>query len=533
MQNLKFLKTPAAWSLIFLGLCAIIIATQYPPFFRSPILNRDAGAFQYVGWQFLEGKSLYADVWDHKPPGVFYVIASSQAIFGSTRAILGVEYLITVMFIVIIYFLLKRHFSLWITTSSTLLTMMLMIRLNLAGELYTSTFALLPLVIALFYADKVVKMNRFDWRYFIIGAMGGLVLLFKYNLGATFFSIGLILCWRIVSGNPRQRRSNILALGLMGLGTIVVLMLGILPLVFQDALSEAYEASLHYNVLYANSEISWERLNDRLYNLEESHRKTTLLWTMLIGGMLVTYKIITRDNRLPRFPMANFIVWLATPIETALLLVPAQAFVHYYAVLLPAGALMTAYLLQSIEYLLALVDLSVKQRRRILGFFVILLISGSIRPTFAAVTGFNREFGKDDRRREVLNMLKTTVAPDETFLIWGAESGFYVASERSAASRFFYQYALLRNGYDNPALTTQFIADLEQSPPKIIIDTHTSNFRMPPLDRTARALWIPPEDYGLKPELEPFFEFVAQHYIIMDFDMPFGWVVYEYQSTIE
>src|ERR1043165_359368 len=37
--------------------------------------SRDSGVFLYVGWRFLSGDIPYRDVWDHKPPLVYFVDA--------------------------------------------------------------------------------------------------------------------------------------------------------------------------------------------------------------------------------------------------------------------------------------------------------------------------------------------------------------------------------------------------------------------------------------------------------------------------
>src|SRR6266496_1916463 len=37
--------------------------------------SRDSGVFLYVGWRFLNGDIPYRDVWDHKPPLIYFVDA--------------------------------------------------------------------------------------------------------------------------------------------------------------------------------------------------------------------------------------------------------------------------------------------------------------------------------------------------------------------------------------------------------------------------------------------------------------------------
>ena len=39
------------------------------------IPGRDSGVFLYMGWQILRGRIPYRDVWDHKPPAIYYIDA--------------------------------------------------------------------------------------------------------------------------------------------------------------------------------------------------------------------------------------------------------------------------------------------------------------------------------------------------------------------------------------------------------------------------------------------------------------------------
>jgi hypothetical protein len=37
--------------------------------------SRDSGVFLYVGWRLLQGDIPYRDIWDHKPPLIYFVDA--------------------------------------------------------------------------------------------------------------------------------------------------------------------------------------------------------------------------------------------------------------------------------------------------------------------------------------------------------------------------------------------------------------------------------------------------------------------------
>src|SRR3954464_9636902 len=48
--------------------------------------GRDQGIYAVVGDAMLDGKMPYRDVWDFKPPGIFFVFAFAEALFGKAMA---------------------------------------------------------------------------------------------------------------------------------------------------------------------------------------------------------------------------------------------------------------------------------------------------------------------------------------------------------------------------------------------------------------------------------------------------------------
>ncbi len=74
---------PAAVSwLVWLGILVVYIWLRVP-LLEVP-LDRDEGAFAVVGQAILHGDLPYRDIFDHKPPGLFYLFASALFVFPST-----------------------------------------------------------------------------------------------------------------------------------------------------------------------------------------------------------------------------------------------------------------------------------------------------------------------------------------------------------------------------------------------------------------------------------------------------------------
>ncbi len=105
---------------------------------------------------------------------------------------------------------------------------------------------------------------------------------------------------------------------------------------------------------------------------------------------------------------------------------------------------------------------------------------------------------------DVINHIRENTDEDDHILVWGAEGGIYFLSDRTAPTRFFYQYPLFRQGYANNDLIKEFTSDVVGSPPAIIIDTHDPKISI--------SLNMADPERRYPEQLQPFIEFVDTHY---------------------
>jgi len=63
---------------VYLVLAAALVRL---PSYLAPI-GRDSGVFLYHGARILAGEVPYRDLWDHKPPGIYYLDAWGSCLAG-------------------------------------------------------------------------------------------------------------------------------------------------------------------------------------------------------------------------------------------------------------------------------------------------------------------------------------------------------------------------------------------------------------------------------------------------------------------
>ena len=76
--------------------------------------SRDSGVFLYIGWRLLHGDLPYRDVWDHKPPLIYFVDALGISLTpASLWGVWILQFLFLFFTLLIIYKLLDQEFGLY------------------------------------------------------------------------------------------------------------------------------------------------------------------------------------------------------------------------------------------------------------------------------------------------------------------------------------------------------------------------------------------------------------------------------------
>lgn len=95
------LKSAAPW--IVLVLAVVYVAVTLIPCITIPP-GRDQGTYLTVGNSILHGKVLYRDIWDNKPPAIFWFFAGVGAVFGRVFWLAGaMDILLTALTSILLY----------------------------------------------------------------------------------------------------------------------------------------------------------------------------------------------------------------------------------------------------------------------------------------------------------------------------------------------------------------------------------------------------------------------------------------------
>lgn len=183
------------WTPVLAAVGAILSAKPSPP-----LPFRDSGLFLYVASIVRAGGVPYRDVWDHKPPLVYYIDAIGLALGGSWGVWL-LQLLVVTATVVVAYSMLRRAFGRRgaIVGAAVLLCG---ISFLLDGGNLTEEYALLAQVAALRLFVDGGDAGYTGRRMFLIGILAACAALLKPTLVAIWLAGALYVTLRRRSHAP-------------------------------------------------------------------------------------------------------------------------------------------------------------------------------------------------------------------------------------------------------------------------------------------------------------------------------------------
>ena len=535
-------KAVIFFGLILLGAITVMVllsATEYWLVART----RDSGVFMYIGSEILEGRIPYRDIWDHKPPLIFYINALGILINPEHWwGVWWMQFAFLYGTLLIAFILIKRQLGMLPAIASCAALVVLFQPLYEQGN-FTEQYALLFQFTAL-YLFIALKQQPKQWHGYAVGMTGAFAFLLRQNLIGVWVAIGMYLLGEALL--TRKWRENLQLLRRMVIGGIVPLVLVGVYFALYGALDELWDAVFTYNFAHvgsgqgasASADLSRMWLHGfRNITLGESRFPPFML--MPVAFIMALLYVRRANNQTRPIIVLSLILF---PIEVILANLSGYNFTHYFLTWLPVFTLLIAiavYIL--IQVLAAIRDRygwhKSRQFVKSQGFAAVgvqgLIIAAMLLHLYPNVVMYleqKREY-PNNYIHEVPNFaveyVRRYTELTDYLLVWGAQTEIYDLTERPAPSRFVYQYPLTKLGYDMARVTNEFYKDLLAHPPELIIDTR--NRALPPLDAELLPRWQPRPGHGWHDGLQDIIDFVEANYVL-ESDEANGWFIYRLQN---
>ncbi len=454
----------------FSVLAALAVTLPHSPA-NMPYVWPDGGMFLYAGARILEGGLPYREVWDHKPPLVYYLNALGLWLTpGSRWGVWGLEALAVFAATVLSVNVLRRAFGLALALLVTVIYLITFFSIIEDGNL-TETFVL-PLQFACLALAYTVETNRagvYRWRGFLIGIFLALIFFLKSNE----IGIGIaIAAYILLKAFPQRTwRHAAQQLAFIAGGFALVTTIALLTLAAQNNLGEFWRAAIVFNVIYARQFDFWASRFDALAAGHGYLVGSGLILFALLGFIIGANTLLFARERLaPRVRPLLTICALALPIELVLVTTTGRPFDHYFAALLYVVAVWAAFffftLFQVLQMMLADAPPRAQQFAAVsFGVVIVLTLLPALRQNFMWAQTLHQL-----EPPAVVQFLREHTSPDDTVLVLGYEPRILFFAGRRAPTRFVNTGHLLQKDFVTPAIAQEFYQDILNQKPAYIVD---------------------------------------------------------------
>lgn len=528
------LSHPTRWLLLAGVLIVFAISITTSPLYQ-PVPGPDSGVFLYVGQQILDGKMPYKDVWDHKPPAIHYINALGLLVGGGSRwGVWTLEFLALLSAACLGYIVMRRAFgrlpaifgtAIWVSSLPFLLS----------GGNFAEEYSL-PLQFGSLYLFQLSeKQERFGRFLLLAGVLTAACFLLKQNLIGIGVSIAITIA--VTRAVAKEWENMLKRLGVFIVGTASVLAIAVLYFSIEGALGSLLSASFLYNFDMArnNRDVVDDLIRPLFQGLQNMSYSGAAV--MALSGWVAGIAYVRLgDNAKARWDPILLASLVAAPIQFGLMIAGGRRPNDYYFVAwLPTFSILAAFL----AYLLT--NRSGTAYRAVgsldkssTGTLVTtaLLIAMSVLPAMRLV-GDLRFVGKlrpPNPTAAVVEYIRANTHPSDSILVWGSASGVNFLADRRSPTRFVYQFPVY---WESPfgGLFEEFLDELNESKPLLVIDTSSTNINVPPIDpeeaeqwaRLTKSLWP-------SPGMQRFHQYIHSNYRLLGTVGAEGWRVYR---TIE
>lgn len=456
-RNSKF--NFALLPLVFLLALSVILIVERLTVPQMP-LSPDAGAYAVIGHELLQGKLLYVDIWDHKPPAIFVTFIIAEMLFGySSETIFILSILINLVVLFGLFYAAKAGpggvvsgllaASLWVIVSGFF---------DLEGREPNTEIFLNACVIWAFALFAQNQRNKFTAKHsFFIGLLFTLGSFYKPVIiaNALFLVTAHIIFSPSGAENRKKALTDALFIGAIGMAGWIA---AFGYFAATDRLEVFYRTIVSYNSYYSGN-----LLTNIFAPLQGRSELFLDFMNPLVGLSLVGLIVTFIHNRRQSALLAAFAAstWIAIAI-------PGHFYVHYFQLWLPPLIIGASW---AIGFFTISERFWFRYGSYAAGFLLFgVLIINQVGSYQSALAGNWSKFlnpplvAGEDTARKINNLL----ASDETFFLWGNTPNLYLLTGRKPPTAIIFHQHL----FESPMvsrLSERVKEDLERERPEMLV----------------------------------------------------------------
>ncbi|HEY4365568.1 MAG TPA: glycosyltransferase family 39 protein [Bryobacteraceae bacterium] len=460
---------------VLVGILLALFFARWLPHGSRAVLDNDSGIFLFIGQQIDNGLAPYAEVWDHKPPLVFWLNALALRITsGSPRGIVYLAGLFVFAAFLLLWFILRPRVGIYPSAIALLLALNLIPQL-ISTPNSTELFSLPLQALAFFLLARDVEGEHHAYTPVLQGLLAAALFQLRPNNAAA-----ILLYVAVLSYDCLRRRELPRLIGHLGifsfafvLGNVVLLW----PVIHGGHLREYWEAAFQFNAQYSARRPALMHV----YAIGVGLGYLSAFGGSLIAGASAATVLWARPSWTKMHDRFALLALFLFVLEIAGSSVSGMAFEHYFILWLLPATVLAGIFFQRCS--LAIGSASFAQAS-VCGACIILL-AGSL---FESVRGVGEAMTKyADSAASVLEYVQPRASASDRVYVWNSDAEFVFRLGRKPVSRFFHSASMVEKGaYRTQA--KEALLNVEQMRPAFIIEDHLRE--------------IPPMFEGAAPSLE-------------------------------
>ncbi len=425
------------------------------PSLFEPFTYADEGIYLTLGQAMQQGKILYREIHDNKPP-LLYLLAALAGNFTYFRLLLMIWGLFTIyLFSLLARQLFPQKPKAWLLATGffAILTSVHTFEGNIANA---ENFMLLPTIAGFWLILKNLK-NKSMFPFFLAGSFFALAVLFKIPAAFDFLAALIFLCFISIKRKEKLPASRYLLVSILGFA--LPFLMTFIYFYYQKALSQYLVAAFYQNIPYLSS---WGGQSQAF-----SFPFGFLARSLIVAGTVIIVFLFSK-----RLTLASqlILIWFSFSLFAALL--SSRPYPHYLLQIMPSLSLAFGLIL-------------ICSWEKFLPFFLMAVFVATFwafhfwhYPNLSYYLNFyqfalgmktkDQYLTTFDPRAEMTYQLVHYICShtqvEEPIFIWGTEPSVYALSRRPPVGRYTVKYHIIDfNGY------TETMAALKQTPPRLVV----------------------------------------------------------------
>lgn len=511
---------PLACILLALAVAHVALARAT---WRDIPIQTDVGIWSYIGARLVDGRSLYTDLWDSKPPGIYWLFAACARLGGpaNDRPALWLDAAVSLALLAVTWRLARRFASAAPAAMAVLAASFVCCHRVLADwgcnvEKFVALFEALALLSAL---RAIEKRSAAAWLR--AGLFAGLAGCFKQT--AILFPIASIIF--LVAAPPAgPRPARLRAIAALALGAAIVWLPVLAWLYHRGELAGFWKLAVRYDLQRATpgSEASRITSPDHWLDLARQLRLACILLLPALCGAIIVLR--RRPSAAPAPPAGIGLLLTLAAIESLTFALAPYGYGHYLLQLIPAASALAA-----VAFQFAFFDAPPPHpRARLLAAAALVVAAIPLFDHFHFTLSRNHpaRIAYDYQRANInawTQRIRAETNPTDAVLIWPPDYplSFY-AARRTPLELSNADVLFQRKSYRLDPPFDAILAHIRSDPPAMIIDR--THLKAEPLPNGGVEITVPDNEISLYPDLNatpprqqvtlttPFLEWVRANY---------------------